>query len=256
MKRIHWILIAIVAVIIIGALILYLWPENLPQDQYQKISSEIGPYNAVIIFNPGGWGNATLAESKDFTPILEQVQQTFDDMGFNTVIIPYARTPAGLSARLTDVKELLNYFKNTSKIQSRTVTALAQNFPDKQFIVIGFSNGGGLTYKTCTGISAQPNVCGMVVGVPNWYRVKASENFLVLNNSGRDTLSKINIKDFLWTIVKAPFIWLKGKITGHGESLALSFQFPGHVYDWSSPEVGHPIIMFLEDHYKGKNPAP
>lgn len=248
----YWLLIALAAIIVLGGLTIYLWPEVLPQDECQKIRDEAVSYDVVIIFNPGGWGNAALSESPDFTPILNHIQQTLSNLGYSSVLIPYSRTPAGLSGRISDIKELINSFKYTSQTQDKAIKYLSDSFPNKQFIITGFSNGGGLTSMTIEGVANQPNICSIVAGVPGWYKTYRSENSLVLNNNGKDSLSALDIRAILLAIIKAPFIWLRARVTGQGLSLALAFQFPGHGYSWPSPEVGPPIIKFLESKFKAR----
>lgn len=250
----YWPLYSLTVIVVLGGLAVYFWPEALPQDEYQKIHDEAVPYDVVIIFNPGGWGNATLDESKDFTPILNQIQQTLTDSGYSSIILAYARTPAGLSGRISDIKELINSFKYTSKVQQKNIKKLSDSLPEKQFIVIGFSNGGGFTSITMKEIN-QPNIYTIVAGVPGWFKTYSSGNSLVLNNNGKDTLSTFNIPVIAFSVAKVPFRWLHAKLTGQSLKFALAFQFPGHEYSWSSPEVGPPIIKFLESKFKPKTPS-
>jgi hypothetical protein len=61
--RLYWIWGSLVIVIILGGLITaILWPESLAKSESQSIYDKVLPYDTVIIFNPGGWGNSTLSE--------------------------------------------------------------------------------------------------------------------------------------------------------------------------------------------------
>jgi pimeloyl-ACP methyl ester carboxylesterase len=248
--RIRRIWIPLLAAIILAIfLTLFLWPETLPENEGQRIDNASRNYDAVIIFNPGGWGNATLEQSTDFTPILENIRQTLTGLGYHPTIIAYARTPHGLSGRISDIKEYLNDFKNVSAVQARDLEYAAGKAPNKRWLLVGFSNGGGLTARTIEVLDGRSNVDSILAGVPFWYRANPSTDSLVLNNQGQDTLAAGDLKEIVINILKAPFRWISAKIQGRDLNLALSFEFPGHVYNWSSPEVGPPITGFLDANF-------
>jgi hypothetical protein len=248
----RWIWLPILAGIVLALfLAILLWPETFPDNEGQRIYNESFAGDAVIIFNPGGWGNATLAQSKDFTPILENIQKTLTDLGYQPVIVAYARTPAGLSGRISDIKELFfNHFKDISMVQAQDLKYLAGKAPGKRLLLVGFSNGGGLTDRTMETLHGSGNIASIIAGVPFWYSTDSSSTSLVLDNQGADTLASGDIKEITLTVLEAPFRWIWAKIQGRDLSLALAFEFPGHVYTWPSPEVGPPTTKFLEANFK------
>ncbi len=249
-----WILWAFIIIIVVIVTAFYFYPETFPQNERQKLHSEVIPYDVVIIFNPGGWGNASLKEATDFTPILTGIQQALHNLGYTSIVIPYTRTPPGLSGQISDIKELLNSFQNSSRVQANDIQYLIDSFPEKKFIIAGFSNGGGLTDETIKNLIGQPRVSAIMAGVPGWYQTFSSANSLVLNNNGQDSLAVCNTKIMIATIFKAPYEWIWAKLTGRNLSLAISFEFPGHVYPWTSPQVSPPIVKFLENNFKAKTP--
>lgn len=251
-SKIRWISLLILIIVVLSGLVAYFWPENLPQNEGQRLHDEIGPYDVVIIFNPGGWGDVTPAQATDFAPILLEIRQTLASIGYQPVIIPYSRTPSGLSGELTGVKEFLNPFRNTSRVQANDIEYLADSYPQKQFILTGFSSGGGLTARTVKDIANQTHVYSIVAGVPCWYQTYSSANSLVLDNNGQDSLCSCDIKNIALSIIKAPFEWIWGKLTGRNLSIGRAFQFPGHEYNWTSSEVGPPIIQFLKNNFIAK----
>ena len=247
----YWIWTPLILAVVLGGLLTaYLWPENLPENEGQKIHDAIIPFDVVIIFNPGGWGNATLQQSRDFAPVLEGMRQTLIDLGYHPTILAYARTPSGLSGKITDIKEYFNDFENISQVQSKDLEYLSLSLPGKRFLLVGFSNGGGLTAKTMSRVHDQIRIDSLTAGVPFWYPTSSSPVTLVLNNEGQDTLAAGDVKEIAATIAEAPFRWLWAKIKREDLSLALALEFPGHVYTWSSPEVGPPIMKFLETNFK------
>ncbi len=250
LSRKHWFWIAPLSMILLVGLTLYLWPETPPENEGQKIFNQAIPYDVVIIFNPGGWGDATLAQAQDFAPVLDGMQQALTNLGYSSTVIAYTRTPPGFSGRISDVKELANSFKYSSEAQARDIENLLVKLPQKQFVVVGFSNGGGLTGRTFQRITDRRHVCAIVAGVPFTFKTYSSENSLVLNNNGQDTLASGDLKSIFLAFFEAPFRWVWAKITGKPLSLSLAFEYPGHAYPWSSPEVGPPIIKFLKDNLK------
>lgn len=233
-----------------GGLIFLLSPQNLPQDEAQKLHNAAIAYDVLIIFNPGGWGDVGIDQAADFSPILDGIHQTIENLGYRSTIVVYTRTFSNLFGRIAGTKQQLNSFKHNSRIQAKDIEYLVKCFPEKRFFIAGFSTGGGFTARTMERIAGLPNVFSIIVGVPGWFRTRSSAKSLVLNNSDRDPLSIGDVNTIAVTVFKAPFKWLLAKVTGRDLSLPLALQFPHHDYSWSSPEVGIPITKFLEDNFK------
>jgi hypothetical protein len=206
----------------------------------------------LIVFNPGGWGDATLEQADDFSPVLTGMQQKLVQLGYKTAIISYTRTLSGLPGRISGTKEQLLSFKHSSKLQVEDMTHLAKAFPDRYFILAGFSTGGGMTGRALKSLTGQANIFGLMVGVPGWFPTHCSERTLVLDNSGRDPVSCGRVNTIAMTVFKAPFVWLSSQFKGRKLSLALAMQLPDHDYSWFSPEVGPPIVKFLESRFAVK----
>jgi len=245
-----------VQLIRIGGLPFQLSPCKLPQNEGPKLHQAAAHNEVVIIFNPGGWGDAALSEATDFAPILHGIQKTLESLGYQSIIVPYSRVVPGLLGKLAATKEQLNSFKHTSEIQTRDLAELSKNFPYKKFLVTGFSVGGGLSGKTLKNIADLPNVCGITVGVPGWYSTHSSEKSLVLNNGNQDPISVGDVRTVAIHVFRCPFRWLRSRFTNRSLSLALAMQFPHHDYPWSSPEVGLPIANFLANHFKSQPLSP
>jgi pimeloyl-ACP methyl ester carboxylesterase len=233
----------------------HLSPCKLPQDEARKLHQVATHYDVVIIFNPGGWGDSALCDATDFAPILNGIQDTLDRLGYQSIVVPYSRVVPGWLGKIAATKEQLNSFKHASEIQTRDIEQLSKNFPQKKFLIAGFSVGGGLSGKTLKNIADLANVYGITVGVPGWYRTHSSEKSLVLNNSNQDPISVGNVRTVAIHVFRCPARWLRSRLTDRRLSLALAMQFPYHDYPWSSPEVGLPITKFLETHFQSKRPA-
>jgi hypothetical protein len=229
-------------------------PRNLPRDEARKLNQAAAHNEVVIIFNPGGWGDAALCNATDFAQILKGIQETLDGLGYQSIVVPYNRVRPGFAGKIAATKEQLNSFKHTCEIQTNDIEQLSKKFPEKKFLIAGFSVGGGLSAKTLKNIADLPNVCGITVGTPGWYSTHCSEKSLVLNNNNQDPIAAGDVKTVAVHVFRCPARWLRSRLTGRRLSLALAMQFPHHDYPWSSPEVGLPIIQFLETHFKSKRP--
>ena len=220
-------------------------PVRLPPNEAAKVQAACTQADAVLVFNPGGWGDASLEEADDFRPILQGMKGAIEECGYSSVIVPYLRTMGGLAGRLAGMKDQILSFRYSSPKQQREIRDLALAFPQKRFILVGFSTGGGLTGKTLPHLENLSNVLGITVGVPGWFTTFHSEKSLVLNNSGKDPLVAGDIYSVTLHVMRAPYVWLKARFRGQKLSLPLAFHFPNHEYTWYSLEVGPPINRFL-----------
>jgi hypothetical protein len=228
----------------------HLAPTKIPQNEFQKLQVAADANDVVIVFNAGGWGNTPLSKAADFSTILAGIQQTLTRSGYSATAIPYYRTHPGIAGRMSGTREQLNSFKKTSQKQIKDMQLLASNFPKKRFIIVGFSVGGGLSGKTLERLTALPNIYGITVGVPGWFRTFSSEKSLVLNNNNLDPLCAGDVKTIALYVFRGPFTWLSARLRGRRLSLALSLKFPHHEYLWDSTEVREPMVRFLQNHFK------
>lgn len=225
--------------VILSGLIFLFGPEVIPDNfQPQEILNVAANSDVIIIFNSGGWGNTPLEKAEDFAPIIEGIQQTLNEWGYNSVVIPYIRTKDNFWGRVTGAKEFFNSFRNSSKDLAKEVELLGKKFPDKKIIVAGLSAGGTFVNETIKKISntVQNSVYAITAGTPFWTEKLKSENILQLDNNGKDTLAIGEVKSLLLSLIKAPF-------TG-------KFYAPGHDYFWSSAEVNSQIVSFLENKFR------
>jgi hypothetical protein len=231
-----------------GGLPALLMPVRLPPNEAAKVEAACGVVDTVLVFNPGGWGDASLEEADDFRPILHGMQAVIKECGYSSVVVPYLRTMDGLAGRLTGMKDQILSFRYSSRKQEKEIRDLALAHPQRRFILVGFSTGGGLTGRTLPRLEDLGNVLGVTVGVPGWFTTFCSEKSLVLNNSGKDPLVAGDIYRVSLHVFRAPYVWLKAKSRGQKLSLPLAFHFPNHEYAWDSLEVGPPLIRFLRSH--------
>jgi hypothetical protein len=229
----------VVGFVISGALFFLFGPEVIPVNfQSPEVLDVAADNDIIIIFNSGGWGNTPIEKAEDFAPIIKGIQETLNSWGYKSVVIPYNRTKNNFFGRIRGIREFLNQFKNSSEDLAERIESLVKSLPDKKIIVTGLSNGAAFVTETQKRISkkVKGSVYTIAVGTPFWTEVADSDNILQLDNIGKDTLVKGDVKSLILSLIKAPFV---GK-----------FSASGHDYLWNSPEVNSQIIAFLEDGFR------
>ena len=239
--------------VILFSLFFLFGPEVIPDNfQSQEILNVVANSDVIIIFNSGGWGDTPVEKAEDFTPIIKGMQQTLNEWGYNSVVIPYMRTKDNFWGRVTGAKEFFNSFRNSSKDLAEEVELLGKKFPDKKIIMAGLSSGGTFVTETYEKISGEvkDSVYAITVGTPFWEKPLESDNILQLDNNGKDTLSVGDVKSLLLSLIKTPFRWLFSEVSGYYLTFSEAFHAQGHDYSWSSSEVGSKIVSFLENNFR------
>jgi hypothetical protein len=225
------------------------FPENV---QFNDFLSSVPQADVIIIFNSGGWGNTSLEAAEDFEPIIEGIQKTLDEWGYNSLVIPYTRTKDNFFGKITGAKDFLNSFELSSTLLAEEIESLVREMPDKKIIVTGLSSGGAFASETYEKISeeAKDSITVIAAGTPFWVNISGPDNVLQLNNDGKDSLAKGKIKSLLFSLLKSPFRWLSAKTEGRALSFSQAIQAPGHNYPWDAPEVGPEIVSFLKNRFR------
>ena len=243
-----------ITTIILAGLVLLLTPEVFPDNFLpENIINDVTNSDVVIIFNSGGWGNTPFEKAEDFAPIIEGIQETLGEWGYNSIVIPYNRTKDSFTGKVTGAREFLNSFNVSSENLAESIEMLKAKLPDKKIIMAGLSNGATFVDETYEKISVEvkESVYAISVGAPFWAgEVKAdSDNILQLKVSS-DSLAKGDISALAISALKAPFKWLLAKFAGYNLSFAQMLHAAGHDYSWSSPEVNSQIVAFLERNFR------
>ncbi len=249
MKKIKQLTLVLV---LLGSLFFLFGPEIIPENlQFQEILNSATNNDVIIIFNSGGWGNTPLEKAKDFTPIIKEIQETLEGWGYNSLVIPYTRTKDDLLGKVAGTKDFLNSFNSSSENLAEKVDFLTENFPNKKIIMTGLSNGATFAEETMEKVSTKTrnSVYTIAAGVPFWHDNSESENILLLDNNGKDALSKGKLKLLALTLIKTPFKWISSKVNGQNLTFSQAIQVPGHQYFWESSEVGPQIVSFLENKF-------
>jgi pimeloyl-ACP methyl ester carboxylesterase len=240
---------SVVIIIISGGLFFLFCPKVVPNNlQPQEILNVVQSSDVIIFFNSGGWGNTPFEKAEDFGPIVKEIQATLEDWGYDSVVIPYNRTKNSFLGKVDGARDFLNYFESSSNVLAGEIEFLTEKLPEKKIIVAGLSAGGAFVTKTYDKISerAKDSILTIAAGTPFWLKSSDSQNILQLDNDGKDSLSRGEIKALLLSLVEPPIKWISARISGEKVPLSLiTNQFVGHYYDWetASPE----IISFLEE---------
>ncbi len=235
----------IISVLLIGSF--FLLGESPDNFQFKEMINAVSDKEVVIVFNSGGWGNTPLNQADDFRPVIEGIQKTLKDLGYNSVVIPYERTKESFFGIIEGLKETFTLFQKQSQKLAIEIEDFIDNNPENKVIVTGLSNGGAFTDKVMEKISEDKrnSVFAIEVGTPFWENVLDSDSVLLLDNQGKDPLSAIDLKILLPSFLKAPIKWSLAKISGQELSLGHALRLPGHYYDWE--EIAPEIRLFLEN---------
>jgi len=229
---------SIFILILLGGLFFLFGPEVVPENfQPEEILETAQNSDVIIIFNSGGWGNTPLGKAEDFKPIIDGIQNTLNNWGYNTIAIPYTRTKNNVSGIISSIKEFFNSFQFSSNDLANKIEVLTEKLPGKKIIIAGLSNGATFVTETYQKISGEikDSIYTIALGTPFWETPLNSGNIIQINNEGKDTLVMGEVKSLLLSLIRAP---LTGK-----------FYAPGHDYPWFSSEVNSQIVSFLQDKF-------
>lgn len=220
-------------------------PENF---HFQEILTLAKNADVIIIFNSGGFGNTPLEEAKDFASIIEGIQKTLNEWGYQSIILEYHRTKNNFLGKIGGIKDFLNSFKFSSKDLAEKIEFLNKNLPDKKIILTGFSAGGAFVEETVKKISLNSQVFAIGAGVPFWFKKQKLENILFLDNGKKDILAIGDIRKFIISLIKIPIKWVLVKLNNQQIKISqISQDLFNHQYFWSTPETTNKIITFLEN---------
>lgn len=239
----------IITLVIFGCLFFLFGPEIVPTDlQPEEILNIAAGDDVIIIFNSGGWGDTPLEKAEDFYPIIEGIQQTLNDWGYKSIVIPYNRTRDTFWGKISGAREFFSFFDFSSEILAKELELVVKNSPEKKIIIAGLSNGAVFATETYNKIAdeVKDSFFTLSVGSPFWYQTSPSENILQLKNR-QDTLGEGESRVLFASLFKAPVRWLTAKLEGGNLTLGQAIETPGHIYTWSSPEVRSEIVGFLEN---------
>jgi hypothetical protein len=231
--------------IIFGILLFIFLPEVFPENfQFQEILDLAQKSDVIIIFNSGGWGDTLLERAEDFNSVVKGIQETLNEWGYHSVVLPYIRTKDNFLGKITAIKDFLTSFKFSSKKLAKEIEILREKFPDKKIILAGLCTGGAFLSETFKKFSEnnQDSIYLVTAGVPFWYKKLNLPNTLYLDNNGQDVLATGNIKSLFASLIKTIFLKIEGQKLKISKIAQTVF---GHQYFWDFGGVNSLVKNFL-----------
>jgi hypothetical protein len=199
----------------------------------------------LVIFNPGGWGWATIEKMPLWASILKGLKETLSSLGRNVLVIDYLRTTKNTRGMIGEVMALSRISRAKGGALASQVEFLLKNLPGLKIILTGESNGAVMAEKAFSFLRDNPRVFSIQTGTPFWAPSTPSPRSLIINHNGEepDTFSRGDA----WQIIKANIGSLTGKYQGNRGNILFRVGAPGHVYNWDYPVVRQKIVQFLEE---------
>jgi hypothetical protein len=201
--------------------------------------------DVLIIFNPGGWGWATVAGMPLWASILTGMKETLEKSGCKVRVLNYQRTCHGFVGAVSEFKALANISRAKGHELALRVKFLTHFLPRLKVIVAGESNGAALAEDAMGFLRDEPRVFSVQTGTPFWASSEPFCRTLIVNHNGvePDTFSTGDSRRWFTANVQALF----GKYKTSEGNILLYIGAPGHVYNWDYPVVRKQIIEFLKE---------
>jgi len=200
--------------------------------------------DVAIIFNPGGWGWASVAEMPLWATILKGMQEVLEEAGLDVMITNYLRTKHGPLALLGETGALLKFSRAKGRELAVRIEHLLCHRPRLKVIIAGESNGAAMAEDAMRCLYHHPRVFSVQTGTPFWAPSKPHPRSLIINHNGiePDTFSSGNVGRCIVANVQALF----GRYKGSRGNVLFYIGAPGHVYTWEYPVVREKITLFLQ----------
>ena len=199
--------------------------------------------NVLIIFNPGGWGWATVEQMPLWASILKGMKETLSGLGQRVMVVNYIRTPHSAGGALSEWLALANLSRSKGRELAARVDFLTRHLPGLKVIIAGESNGAARAEDAMDFLRDNPRVFSVQTGTPFWAPSKPFERSLIINHNGAEADSFSNGDVRRWFIANVQALF--GRYKGSRGNVLLYIGAPGHVYNWDYPAVREKIIRFL-----------
>jgi len=197
----------------------------------------------VIIFNPGGWGWASIRDSSGWDSIAIAISEELSVMGYNTLILDYQRTTSDLIGPITEMTDSISRYADKAKYLAHRVDFLTRHLPGISIILTGESNGTIICDKVMRLLEENRQVYSIQTGPPAWHTTFDTERSLVLRSNGEvpDSFSQ----GHFFTSIRANLEGLFGIAQENEGDILLYIGSPGHDYGWYYPELRKQILDFI-----------
>jgi hypothetical protein len=222
-------------------------------DQLLGVYLEAKDKDVVVFFNSGGWGWNLTKNTPGWASILDGIKTQLDKLGYQSLILNYRRTSAGLSGCIQEFFEAVTRYPHKAWDLAQQVEFLTDHFPNLRIIVAGESTGTVISDKAMAILRNKSQVYSIQTGTPFWYKPLPMDRTLLMNSNGRcvDTFSYGNIPAMVWATVKG---WLGMSSPDDNPGDILSWlKAPGHDYSWQYPGVCTAVVNFLDKNFGQKD---
>ncbi len=204
----------------------------------------------VVFFSPGGWGAGPMDMGRPWGSILGGMQSQLSDSGSDSLILTYQRSEYGLLGCCEEFSEILRDYSFKAEVLASRVELLTSHIPDLKVVIVGESTGAQIGGEALGILSENPQVFGIEIGPPCWYRHASMSRTLIIADNGfaADSFSRGDV----FTIVKANMSALFGGSSSKGDrgTVLKYLKAPGHDYWWDYPAVSSQITRFLEENVR------
>ncbi len=219
------------------------------ESQLTALYQAVAGCDIVIIFNPGGYGWATISQMPLWASILNGMKETLTKRGLRVIILNYLRTSHSLAGAWSEFLALANLSRSKGQELAARTDFLTRQFPDLKIIIAGESNGAAMAEDAMGFLRENSRVYSVQTGTPFWAPSEPFCRSLIINHNGveADTFSNGDVRRWFTANVQALF----GKYKNSQGNILLYIGAPGHVYNWDYPVVREQIVKFLENNVLG-----
>ena len=201
----------------------------------------------IIIFNPGGWGWASLQDSSGWESIFDGIEAELDEMGYSSLLLNYQRTSESAQGYLSELMANISLYPPKAGDLALRVDFLTRHLPNIKIILTGESNGTIICDKVMRYLKDNRQVYSIQTGPPFWYTTMTLARTLVMRSNGSvpDSFSQGNF----FTIIRANLEALIGQAPASPGHIMLYVGSPGHEYGWQYYDVRSKITGFIKANF-------
>lgn len=240
------------------------------------LNEHVDHSNIIIVYNSGGWGQDSLFKDGEYFPeeinerergIVEGIEQTLMDWGYNPAVVDYVRTEGNLLGYFKEAIEMRGGYPTKAKELAAMALFLTELEHQPKVILFGECTAAEYVNEAMKILeyNGVENVYSIQICLPFWYKDRdappaGGERSLLVNTNinkktGEEIPDSFHEGDF-FTIIHEGFANSPQK-TGSIEIAEGHWYLgaPGHDYFWDDDDesefqgVKHRIEPFLESHF-------
>ena len=222
-------------------------------DQLLAAYVEVVDIDVVVFFNSGGWGWNLTNETPGWSSILEGIKSQLDTLGYQSLVLNYRRTSAGVKGCVKEFLEAATHYPRKAGDFASQIEFLTDHIPDLKIIVAGESTGTVISDRAMNLLKDNSKVYSIQTGTPFWHKPVPMDRTLLMNSNGRgiDTFSYGNVPAMIWATIKG---WMGMSSPDDNPGDILSWlKAPGHDYSWQYPGVCTSVVDFLDKNFGKKD---